>query len=615
MILPLLAKIKKEPLMFDGAMGTMIYQNGVFLNTCYDELCLKNPELILRIHREYVAAGVDVIETNTFGANRLKLAGYGLANLTKEINTAAVKLAREAVQGTDVYIGASVGPCLKANEAFTLERQKDLQAAFAEQISVFASEKTDLIVLETFYNLPELKLAAETAARYDLPVLASFVPPQAADTDLNDCKLIAWIKDLNVDQNIDLIGLNCGLGPAEIFESLRTVLRYASKPVVVMPNAGGGKEVGGRMLYLNSPEYFTEYAKRYIQLGARGVGGCCGTTPAHLRMAVRAVKTLTGVKEHLRIVSCPSASLEEKVGVSRKLMAEKSALGAKLAAGKPVNLVEILPPRSAGGLPDFLAKCTACKHAGIDAVNLPDGPRASARISVIIAAMLAQNKTGMECLPHYCCRDRNLIGMQADLLGGQAAGLRNWLLITGDPPKLGNYPDATGVFDLDAVGLCRLANNLNSGYDAAGCLLLPPTDFLVGVGANPVAIDLDREIEHFYAKIDAGADFAITQPVFDVEALLKFLDRISSCPTQIPIIAGCYPLTSLRNAEFMNQHVPGVVVPETVLKRMALCTTKEEGLNEGILIAREIREQLAGKVQGLQVSAPLGNVEAALRVF
>lgn len=618
----LIEKIRARPLVFDGAMGTMIYQRGVFLNACYDELSLAQPDLILGIHRDYIDSGVDVIETNSFGANRIKLSGFGLADRVADINRAAIRLAGQAAErgaeegagGRRVFVAASVGPCLSGAQSLTPELLPSIEAAFEEQLAAIAMEGVDLVVLETFHDLRELKLAARIAARNKLPVLASFVPPvtsAAPDSDAaRDYPEIKCARELDSDSNVDLVGLNCGMGPSGIYYPLRRVIQNTSKPVVVMPNAGGGRDIGGRTLYLNSPEYFTEFAKRYIELGARGVGGCCGTTPAHLRMAVRSVKSLSGVKEYVRITAPPEANDGPSIP-----SAEKSGLGARLASGTPVRLVEILPPRASGGLNAFFDRCRRCREAGVDAVNLPDGPRASARISVMAAAIQAQRETGIECVPHYCCRDRNLIGMQADLLGAQILGLHNILAITGDPPKLGDYPDATGVFDLDAVGLCRLIANLNSGFDAAGHEINPSTAILIGVGANPVAVELEREIERYFAKIEAGAEFAITQPVFDPDALLRFIERVNRYPLQIPVIAGCYPLTSLRNAEFMNQHVPGVVVPPEILGRMAKCATKAEGLRVGVEIARETCARIAGSVQGFQVSAPLGNIDAALQVL
>ncbi|MFN2351752.1 MAG: bifunctional homocysteine S-methyltransferase/methylenetetrahydrofolate reductase [Kiritimatiellia bacterium] len=609
----LLEKIRTRPLLFDGAMGTMIYHRGVFLNACYDELSLTRPDLIHSIHAEYVDAGVDVIETNSFGANRIKLAAFGLADQVAAINRAAVRLARQAAQPAGVYVAASVGPCLEQSRAWEDGLADELEQAFAEQLDELAAAGVDLIALETFHDQRELQLAARLARARGLPVMASFVPTRSDPASVEEAPEIAWARALDDDENVDLIGANCGLGPSGILYPLQRILRNVSKPVIVMPNAGGPSEVGGRMLYLNSPEYFTEFAKRYIEMGVRGVGGCCGTTPAHLRMAARAVKSLSGVKTFAKLVTTPEDESSEMTPPAAT--AEKSDLGAALAAGRPVRMVELLPPRTVAGLPAFLEKCRVCREAGVDAVNLPDGPRASARISVLVAAMIAQRETGMTCLPHYCCRDRNLIGMQADLLGGQAVGLHNWLLITGDPPKLGDYPDATGVFDLDAIGLCQLATNLNHGCDAAGHRIDPPAKMLLGVGVNPVAVEPERELERFFAKIEAGAEFAITQPVFDPEALLRFLERLRRHARQIPIIAGCYPLTSLRNAEFMNEHVPGVVVPPSIMERLAVCCTRAEGLDTGVEIACDIFARIAGSVQGYQVSAPLGNLSAALRVL
>jgi len=613
---PFLERIGRRPVVFDGAMGTMIYQRGVFLNVCYDELCLTKPDLISAIHREYVEAGAEVIETNTFGANRMKLTPYGLGDKVADMNRAAVRLAR-AEAGESVYVCGSAGPCLLPAERLGAGNERAVKDAFREQLSAIAEAGVDLVALETFSDLAELQLAASIARGLGLVTFASYmIDPESASRGQRPEEHVAQVLDK--DTNIDVIGLNCGLGPGSMFHPLQHVLARTSKPVVAMPNAGGPSEVGGRMLYLNSPEYFTEFARRFIELGARGVGGCCGTTPAHIRMAVRAISTMSGVKEYVAVAAARREEKDAKKGavaVEAVPMAKKSAFAAKLAAGTRVTSVEMLPPRTVGGLPKFLANVKLCRDRGVDVINLPDGPRASTRISVMVTAMTLQRETGMECVPHYCCRDRNLIGMQADLLGGWAAGLKNWLIITGDPPKLGDYPDATGVFDLDAIGLTRLAHNLNHGFDAAGLPVDPPTAMLIGVGANPVAVEMEREISRYFAKIEAGAEYAITQPVFEAAALLRFLDRVEKHHSRIPVIAGLYPLISYRNAEFMSQHVPGVSVPDGILKRMAGCTTKEDGIKTGIAIAREIRDQVAARVAGFQVSAPMGNVETALAVL
>ncbi|MBI5574834.1 MAG: bifunctional homocysteine S-methyltransferase/methylenetetrahydrofolate reductase [Deltaproteobacteria bacterium] len=604
----ILERMKESPLLFDGAMGTMIYDRGVFLNTCYDELCLSNPKLIAQIHREYVDAGADVIETNTFGANRIMLRPFGLAEKAEAINREAVRIAREAA-GDSVYVAAAVGPSIRPDQILPAEHVAEVEAAFAEQLGALAMEGVDLAVLETFTNLKELQLAARTAKRLGLPVLASFVLNERGETAVGT-SAETMTQVLSSDENVDLIGINCGVGPAGVFDALQAVLPRTKKPFVVMPNAGLPRDIAGRMIYLTSPEYFTEYAKKYIEMGVRGVGGCCGTTPAHIKMAARAVKSLSGVKKHIKVKHfARQESLVHVVPTEKK-----SRLAEKIASGARVSSVEILPPRS-WDMKDMLAKVRRCAESGVDAINIPDGPRASARISPMIAALTIHREVGIEPILHYCCRDRNLIGMQSDLLGGYAAGLANFLIITGDPPKLGEYPDVTGVFDVDAIGLTQVVANLNRGFDIGGNPISPPTGIYIGVGANPCAVDLEREIDRYFRKIEAGAEFAITQPVFDVEALFRFLDRVDGHARRIPILAGVWPLVSFKNAEFMNNEVPGVVVPADILTRMSRCRSKEDGQRAGIEIARKIIERISPRVNGVQVSAPLGNVEIALDVL
>jgi len=603
-----LEAIRETPLVLDGAMGTMIYESGVFINTCYDELCLTRPELIGRIHRRYVDAGADVITTNSFGANRVKLGQFGLAPSAAEINREAARLAR-AEAGEGVYVAGSVGPCTTGRQVLSDEAVEEVHQAFAEQMTALAEGGADLLILETFSDLRELQLAASVARPTGLPVVASFAVNDRGETAVG-ASAGSMAAALNADDNVDVVSLNCGTGPAGAYDALQKVLPVTGKPVVVMPNAGFPREVGGRMLYLASPEYFTEYAKKYIEMGARGVGGCCGTTPEHIRIAAKAVKGLSGVKRHVEIVAAAAA----EAAVKATPMAAKSRLGSKLAAGERVTSVELLPPRSVD-MSKLLAKSSECADAGVDAINIPDGPRASARISPMVAALMIEREAHIETVLHYCCRDRNLIGMQSDLMGGFAAGLRNFLIITGDPPKLGDYPDATGVFDVDAIGLTRMAANLNSGCDLAGSPIDPPTAILIGVGANPCAVDMPREIERYYGKIDAGAEFAITQPVFDADALLRFLDEVETYAATIPVIAGVWPLLSYKNAEFMNNEVPGVEVPDAALERMSRCTTKEDARKAGIEIAHEIMDRIADRVAGFQVSAPLGNVDIALKVL
>ncbi len=600
--------MKKAPLIFDGAMGTVIYDRGVFINTCYDELCLTNPKLILQIHRDYVEAGAEVIETNTFGANPIKLKPYGLADRTDAINRAAVKLAREAA-GKDLFVAASVGPCTESNQRMPDAFAAEVESAFRSQMAAFAAEGVDLYLLETFSNLNELQLAARVAREFGGPVMASFVLNERGETSLGT-RADTMASTLSGDGNVDIVGINCGTGPSGVFDALQAILPHTVKPVVVMPNAGLPREISGRVMYLTSPEYFTEYAKKYIELGVRGVGGCCGTTPAHIRTMARAVKTLSGVKRHVEV----KPLVRQEALVYAVPPENKSRLAAKLLAGEKVTSVELVPPKSSD-MTSLLAKARQCAVAGVDAINIPDGPRASARVSPMISALTILREVGIEPILHYCCRDRNLIGMQSDLLGGYAAKLANFLIITGDPPKLGEYPDVTGVFDVDAIGLVQVASNLNRGIDIGGNPIDPPTGLFIGVGANPCAVDLEREIERYFRKVDAGAEFAITQPVFDVAALFSFLDRIGKYHRTIPVVAGVWPLLSFKNAEFMNNEVPGVVVPKPILDRMARCKTREDGRKAGIEIARGIVEKVRDRVRGFQVSAPLGHVETALAVL
>ncbi len=604
----ILEQLKDRPLIFDGAMGTMIYSKGVFINTCYEHLCVTNPKLISGIHEAYVDGGADVIETNSYGANRLKLQTYGLADQLETINRAAVKLARAAA-GDDLFVAGSVGPCLKSDQLFDERMTDELTDVFREHMGVLADEGVDLFMLETFTHVKEAQLAAKIGKALGVPVFVSVTVGKDGETRRGE-KIEQIVVALNDDPNVDGIGINCGIGPAAAFSVAERALPHTTKPFTVMANAGVPQEVEGRLIYMTTPEYFTEYAKNMIQIGVRGVGGCCGTTPEHIAMMAKAVKSMSGVKKHVEISHYEEALPDIKVVP----MADKCAFAAKLARGEKVTSVEITPPRSID-LKPMLDKCRLCKDAKIDAINIPDGPRASARISPMVAALTIEREVGIETVLHYCCRDRNLIGMQSDLLGGYAGGLRNYLIITGDPPKLGDYPDSTPVFDVDAVGLTQVVYNLNHGRDVGGNPINPPTGILIGVGANPCAVEPERELEHYLNKIRAGAEYAITQPIFDPEALLRFLDAAEAKGGSIPVVAGVWPLVSFRNAEFLNTEVPGVEVPAAILERMSRAKTKEDGRKVGIEIAREICESIADRVAGYQVSAPFGIVELALQVL
>ena len=605
----IIEKMAETPLVFDGAMGTVIYEKGVFINACFDELNLTRPDLIKSIHREYIDAGCDVILTNTFGANQFKLEKFGLTNKVYDINYSGAKIARETA-GDDIYVLGSVGPCLKNGSSLTVENYEKLKNNYETQIKALVEGGVDGIILETHHNLEEINLASEIAKKYNVPLLASIGCKKEKET-LSGLNIKDAITKLDENPNIDAIGLNCIVGPHAMLSILEDTINLTEKPFFVEPNAGHPQNVDGRMIYMSTPEYFTTYTQNYIRLGARGVGGCCGTTPKHIEEMAKCVKSLTGVKKHAKIEKIEnSANLDIKITPKE----EKSFFAKKLFSGEKVSTMEITPPRSVI-LSSMLDKVRECKEAGIDAINIPDGPRASSRISSLVTAIMIEKEIGIETILHYCCRDRNLIGMQSDLLGGYAAGLKNYLIVTGDPPKLGDYPDATAVFDIDAVGLTKVVHNLNQGADIAGNIINPPTSILIGVGANPCAVDIDKELNHLLNKYNAGAEYAITQPVFDPNALISFIEKARNLGINLPFVAGIWPLVSLKNALFLKNEVPGVVVPDTIIERMEKAKTKEDGIKYGVEIALDIKEQIKPYVNGYQVSAPFGKVDIGLKVL
>ena len=603
----ILEEINKRTLVFDGAMGTSIYSKGVFVNTCFDELNLTNPEMIKGIHIDYVKAGADVILTNTFGACNIKLKKFGLESKCVEINQAGVKIAKE-VAGDSVYVLGSVGSRLNFGSMMTSENIKEIEQSYYEQIEALKSGGVDGIMFETYFDINELLLGAKIAKQLNLPVFGSITLKKELETP-NGLGIKRAVTLLDKSEYVDVLGLNCSIGPHAMLSAVKKIIDIIHKPLVVQPNAGSPQKIDGRMIYMNTPEYFTSYCKHYVELGVKGVGGCCGTNETHIEDMAKAIKAISSAKKHIEVVDVDISKNNEIVVTPAH---EKSNFAKKLFSKDFATTIEITPPRSVD-LSDVIKKVELCKKAGIDAINIPDGPRASSRISPLVTALMIEKQTGMETILHYCCRDRNLIGMQSDLLGGYAGGLRNYLIVTGDPPKLGNYPNATAVFDVDSVGLTTVVNNLNHGVDIAGNIINPPTSILIGVGANPCALDIDKEINHLKNKVQAGAEYIITQPVFDVEALFRFIDKTDNI--SIPLVAGIWPLVSYKNAMFLKTEVPGVNVPDSVIKRMEKAKTKEDGLKIGLEIAVEMKEKLASFVQGYQVSAPFGKVDLAIDVL
>jgi methionine synthase I (cobalamin-dependent)/5,10-methylenetetrahydrofolate reductase len=593
----------------DGAMGTMLYAKGFFLNVCYDELNLKQPKLVQEVHEAYVRAGAEIIETNTFGANPAKLGSFGLRDETERINQAAAELARKAAAGRASVVGA-VGPLGVRIEPFGALAREEAFAHFQRQVKGLLAGGVDGFILETFSDVEEIHEALRAVQSLsDLPVIAQMTIGDDGLTHYGTAP-DTFAKQLT-EWRADAIGVNCSVGPAGVLEAVEKMVKVTDRPVSGVPNAGLPRDVGDRKIYLASPEYMASYARRMIEAGARLVGGCCGTTPEHIKKIRDYVASV--VPRHQPVVVSREA-VSPPAGVAEAPLGQRSAWGAKLAAGQLVTSVEIVPPRGVDPAPMF-AQCRALKAAGVDAVNVPDGPRAQSRMGALLSSVMIQRDVGIETITHYSCRDRNLLGMLSDILGAHAAGLRNILIITGDPPKMGPYPEATAVFDIDSIGLTNLVYRLNHGLDPGNNAIGAPTQWVIGVGVNPGAVDLDRELSRFAWKVDAGADFAVTQPVFDPRQLDAFLRRVEQF--HLPIVAGIWPLISLRNAEFLANEVPGVSVPDSILARMRQAQEqgKEAALAQGVQIAREMFQQVKAAVQGVQVSAPFGRVEVALEVF
>jgi homocysteine S-methyltransferase len=602
-----LSRIKQSPVLCDGAMGTLLYSKGIFINRSYDELNLSQPELIRNIHHEYLQAGAEIIETNTFGANSFRLARHSLADKVRDINRSGARLAREAAKSFDVWVAGSVGPLGTRIEPLGKTSFQEAQEAFREQIQALLEGGVDLLILETFGYLEEIHQAIQAARALApaVPLVAQVTIDEdgncldGSDPETFAPKLSEW--------GADVIGCNCSVGPVAMLDAIERVRAASSLPLAAQPNAGIPRSVEGRNIYLCSPEYMASYARKFAAAGVRVVGGCCGTTPDHIRTmksALRAGEARKTPSTHVSSGPVPKA-------VPAIPLEQRSTLGAKLAHGEFLTMVEIVPPKGID-IGKEVEGARFLKSVGVDAVNIPDSPRASARMSNQALSLLIQREVGIDAILHYTCRDRNVLCIQSDLLGAAAVGIRNLICITGDPPKMGNYPDATAVFDVDAIGLVNIVRNLNHGLDLGSNPIGTGTGFVIGVGANPGLTDLDEEIRRFEYKVEAGAEYAVTQPVFDLRLLENFLKRIEHC--RIPVVAGIWPLVSVRNAEFMKNELR-VSVPDSILERMARAQTPEAARSEGVAIAREMLMAARQMVQGAQISAPMGRYASAVDVL
>ena len=593
----------------DGAMGTMLYNRGVFVNVCYDELNLKQPRLIQDIHEEYVRAGAEIIETNTFGANPVKLGGYGLVERTGEINRRAAEIARQAA-GARVAVVGAIGPLGIRIEPYGPTSRDEAKSFFERQAEGLLAGGVDGFVLETFSDLDEIHEALNAVrALGDLAVIAQMTIGDDGHTAYGtDVEAVA--RRLT-DWGADAVGLNCSVGPAGILEGIERMAAVTDCPLAAQPNAGLPRAVGDRKIYLSGPEYMATYAQRLVAAGARFVGGCCGTTPDH----IKAIRELVAPIKPQRVSGASASALTSPPppGIDPAPLSDRSAWGRRIGSGDFAVSVELVPPKGCDPR-TLIEHSRALETGGIHAVSILDGQRAHAQMGVIPSAIIVEREVGIETIVHYTCRDRNMVGMTSDLLGAAAAGLRNVLIITGDPPATGPYPDSTAVFDIDSIGLANLVHRLNLGLDPGGNPIGQPTKFVIGVAVNPAAIDIDRELRRLAWKVEAGAEFAVTQPVFDPGRLEHFLRRVEEY--RLPIVAGIWPLISLRNAEFLANEVPGVHVPDSVIGRMR--SAQEHGgdaaLAEGVRIAQEMLGAVRENVQGAQVSAPLGRVDVALEV-
>lgn len=610
---PFRLRLQEEgALLADGAMGTEIYRRGVFINQCYDHLNITRPELVKKIHREYVEAGAELIETNTFGANRIKLLPFGLENEVASINLAGVRIARE-VAGDRVYVAGSIGPTGKELEPVGLLSENEAFEAFQEQVKFLVEGRVDLIILETFTSLKELEIAykAVRSITAEIPLIVQmsfryYGEGRFAGTTPEEFATTAsrW--------EVDAIGTNCGNGPRGVLECVERIVPLAgSKFVSAMPNAGLPEIIKGRTIYMTTPEYFAEYGRRMIQKGVKIIGGCCGTTPEHIKEMRKFIKSIQP-----RIITVESPKPPEKREIPPKPLKERSRFGELLTRKDHFIIsVEIDPPFGISHEKELRA-VTELLKGKIDAVNIADGPRAMARMNPIALGKLISERSDVEVIIHYTCRDRNLLGIQMDLIGANALGLKNILAITGDPPKMGDYPDATAVFDIDSIGLITLIQNLNRGLDFAGKFIGEATSFVVGAGCNPGAVNFDVEMERFRKKVEAGAEFIFTQPIYEPSLLERFLDATKEYK-DIPIIVGILPLASYRNAEFLHNEVPGMQIPPSIMERMAKAPSKEAQREEGIKIAREMLAYLrkVERVRGVYIFPPFGRYESVLRVL
>jgi methionine synthase I (cobalamin-dependent)/5,10-methylenetetrahydrofolate reductase len=614
MLDPFLERLQKGPMLCDGAMGTLLYSRGTGFEHPFDELNLSKPEMVQKVHQDYIKAGAEIIETNTFGGNRFRLGAHGLAGRVKEINFKGAKIAREAreIEGETVFIAGSIGPLGKPLAPIGKITLKQAFEAFQEQAEALLEGGVDLFIIETFSDLVEIKEAIKGVRKVSkLPIIAQMTFNEEGltlmgHTPIEIAKELEKMSAGSIGE-VEVIGVNCSVGPQRVLDAIYQMKKVTSKKLSAQPNAGFPRFVDGRFIYLSSPEYFAEYAKKFLHAGVGIVGGCCGTTPQHIGAMAKVLKEEKfGLNQDVGIIEL-ERDLDEKITIEE--LVEPSTFASKLKE-KFVISVELDPPRGVNPK-RILAHTQMIKDKGVDAVNIADSPMARVRMSCLSLAALVKEKVGLEVILHLTCRDRNLMGLQSDLLGAHALGIRNILAVTGDPPRLGDYPHATAVYDVDSIGLVKIIKKLNQGTDWAGNSIGSPTSFSIGVGVNPTAVDFEKEMERLKQKTEAGADFIFTQPLYDTEILERFLKRTEDL--NIPILVGLLPLHSFRQAEFLHHEVPGIAVPQEIRERMK--KAGERGAEEGISIVKEFLKEIREEVSGVYLVPSFGKVELALEVI
>jgi homocysteine S-methyltransferase len=604
-------RLREGPLLCDGGMGSFLYARGVELDPCFDGLNLTQPRLVQSVHTEYIAVGADAVETNTFGANRFKLAAFGLDGDVRRINLQGARLARDAREssGRDVFVLGSLGPLGRYLAPLGTVTSEEALEAFREQAEALVEGGVDAIIAETFSDLTEVALAIQAIrAVTDLPVVASvtFTEECVTFTGRTPAEVAHTLRDLD----IQAIGANCSVGSSVLHEIVEAVVPEAGGlPVVVQPNAGLPSQVGQRLIYLSSPTYMADYAGRMLDAGATVVGGCCGTTPLHIA-AMREVVDRRLATPRRAPRPRHGAVRESRAATGVELAPEPTALQRRLEAGEFVVTVELDPPRG-HTVEKLVQGAKLLKERGVELVDINDGSLGRVRMAVLPTALLIREATGLDVSMHFTCRDRNLMSIQGELLAAQALDIRNILAMTGDPPRAGEYGNATAVFDVDAIGLLEIIRRLNEGTDATGSSIGTPTAFCVGAALNPAAADVDREIERAHRKIEAGARWLQTQPVYDLEYLDRFLERCGELT--VPVVVGVLPLHSSRHAEFLHNEVPGVTIPDPV--RARLREAGDHALRVGIAMAQETVHAIRARFPGVYLMPSFGRFEVVAEVL